>query len=116
MVKPKNYTKSTSTCRECTIHLRKRLHNVTFKRRAPRAVSEIRKFAKKQMGTEDVRIDVNLNQYIWSKGVRNVPTRVRVLLTKKRNEDEDSENEMYTLVQWVQVDSFKGLLNEKSAQ
>lgn len=27
--------------RECTIHLHKRLHGVTFKKRAPRAVREI---------------------------------------------------------------------------
>jgi len=33
--------------REYTINLHKRIHGVTFKKRAPRAIAEIRKFAKK---------------------------------------------------------------------
>jgi large subunit ribosomal protein L31e len=37
--------------RECTIHLHKRLYGVTFKKRAPRAIREVKKFAVKQMGT-----------------------------------------------------------------
>jgi large subunit ribosomal protein L31e len=41
-----------------------------FKRRAPRAITEIRKFAEKQMGTPDVRIDTRLNKHLWSQGVR----------------------------------------------
>ncbi|CAN8012119.1 unnamed protein product [Ixodes pacificus] len=56
--------------REYSIHLHKRLHGVGFKRRAPRAIKEIKKFAEKQMGTSDVRIDTRLNKYIWSKGIR----------------------------------------------
>jgi large subunit ribosomal protein L31e len=36
--------------REYTVHLHKRLHGVGFKRKAPRAIKEIRKFAEKQMG------------------------------------------------------------------
>ena len=38
--------------REYTIHLRKVLHGVGFKKRAPRAVKEVKAFAKKMMGTE----------------------------------------------------------------
>ena len=38
--------------REYTIHLRKLLHGVGFKKRAPRAVKEVKAFAKKAMGTE----------------------------------------------------------------
>lgn len=56
--------------RECTIHLSKRVHNIGFKKRAPRAIKEIRKFAEKEMGTQDVRIDTRLNKHIWSKGIR----------------------------------------------
>ena len=58
--------------RECTIHLSKRVHNIGFKKRAPRAIKEIRKFAEKEMGTNDVRIDTRLNKHIWSKGIRYV--------------------------------------------
>ena len=96
--------------REYTIHLHKRIHGIGFKRRAPRAIKEIRKFAEKTMGTPDVRIDTRLNKHVWHKGVKNVPFRVRVRLARKRNEDEDSIHKLYTLVTIVEgVTSFKGL-------
>jgi large subunit ribosomal protein L31e len=98
--------------REYTVHLHKRLHGVGFKKRAPRAIKEIRRFAEKQMGTQDVRIDTRLNKYVWSKGIRNVPYRVRVRLARRRNEDEDSPNKLYTLVTHVTVTTFKGLQTE----
>merc|ERR1712071_640380 len=75
--------------REYTINLHRRIHGIGFKRRAPRAIKEIRKFAAQQMRTEDVRIDARLN-----------------------NEDEDSANQMYTLVTFVPVATFKGLQTE----
>ena len=43
-----------------------------FKRRAPRAIKEIKKFAEKMMGTPDIRVDTNLNKHVWSKGIRYV--------------------------------------------
>ena len=44
--------------------------NRGFKKRAPRAVKEVKKFATKMMGTEDVRVDTRLNKAIWSQGIR----------------------------------------------
>merc|ERR1740124_1154589 len=55
------------------------------------------------MLTKDVRIDTKLNKAIWSQGVRNV---------RKRNEDEDAKEKMFTLVQHVPVESFKNLQTE----
>mmetsp|Transcript_2143 Transcript_2143/g.2488 ORF Transcript_2143/g.2488 Transcript_2143/m.2488 type:complete len:131 (+) Transcript_2143:313-705(+) len=95
--------------RDYTIHLSKYTHRVTFKKKAPRAVKEIKKFAEKAMGTKDVRIDAQLNKYVWSRGVKNVPTRVRVRLTRKRNEDEEAAEKLYTIAQLIEVTSFKGL-------
>ncbi|PKU43785.1 neuronal pas hypothetical protein [Limosa lapponica baueri] len=95
--------------REYTINIHKRIHGVGFKKRAPRALKEIRKFAMKEMGTPDVRIDTRLNKAVWAKGIRNVPYRIRVRLSRKRNEDEDSPNKLYTLVTYVPVTTFKGL-------
>merc|ERR1712179_255606 len=96
--------------KECTVNIHKRIHGIGFKYRAPRAVKELRKFAEKQMGTPDVRIDTRLNKHIWSQGVRNVPYRVRVRLARKRNEDEDSAHKLYTLVTYVPVATFKGTM------
>ncbi|XP_018579285.1 60S ribosomal protein L31 [Anoplophora glabripennis] len=98
--------------REYTVNLHKRLHGIGFKKRAPRAIKAIRQFAEKQMGTPDVRIDTRLNKQLWSKGIRNVPFRVRVRLSRRRNDDEDSVNKLYTLVTYVSVSSFKGLQTE----
>lgn len=66
MVDKKSRVKDAVT-REYTINLHKRLHKVTFKNRAPRAVKEIKKFAAKHMRTSDVRVDVKLNKAIWSR-------------------------------------------------
>jgi large subunit ribosomal protein L31e len=98
--------------RDFTIHLSKRVHRFQFKRRAPRAIKEIRKFAQKAMGTQDIRVDAGLNKYVWATGIKNPPTRVRVRLSRKRNEDEDADEKLYTLAQLVEVSSFKGLQTE----
>ncbi|XP_032986496.1 60S ribosomal protein L31-like [Rhinolophus ferrumequinum] len=95
--------------REYTTNIHKRTHGVGFKKPAPRALKEIRKFAMKEMGTPDVRIDTRLNKAVWAKGIRNVPYRSRVWLSRKRNEDEDSPNKFYTLVAYVPVTTFKNL-------
>uniref|UniRef100_A0A1L8EHX0 Large ribosomal subunit protein eL31 n=1 Tax=Haematobia irritans TaxID=7368 RepID=A0A1L8EHX0_HAEIR len=117
MAKTKGETRNKSAInevvtRECTIHLSKRVHNIGFKKRAPRAIKEIRKFAEKEMGTNDVRIDTRLNKHIWSKGIRSTPFRVRVRLARRRNDDEDSPNKLYTLVTYVPVATFKNLQTE----
>ncbi|GMT29173.1 hypothetical protein PFISCL1PPCAC_20470, partial [Pristionchus fissidentatus] len=95
--------------REYTINLHKRIHGMSFKRRAPRAIDQIRKFAELQMKTKDVRIDSRLNKAVWSKGIRNVPYRVRVRLSRRRNDDEDSPHKLYTLVTYVPCTNFKKL-------
>ena len=82
-------TLNEAVTREYTINIHKRMHGVGFKKCAPRALKEIRKFAMKEMGTPDVRIDTRLNKAAWAKGIRNVPYWIHVWLSRKRNEDED---------------------------
>lgn len=43
---------------------------------------------------------------------RNPPFRIRVRLSRRRNDDEDSVNKLYTLVTYVPVESFKELQTE----
>eukprot|EP00958_Prasinococcus_capsulatus_P026954 scaffold5088_cov308-Prasinococcus_capsulatus_cf.AAC.1 len=126
--------------RQYTINLHKRLHGITFKRKAPRAVKEIKAFAKKHMGTSDVRLDVKLNKAIWSRGIRcgapsasqpppllstrsppaaaagcehverHVPGKLRIQIARKRNDDEDAKEELYSYVTHVEgVTSFDSL-------
>ncbi|XP_006876275.1 PREDICTED: 60S ribosomal protein L31-like [Chrysochloris asiatica] len=94
---------------EYTINIHKRIHGVGFKKRAPRALKEIRKFAMKEMGTADMHIDTRFNKTVWAKGIRNVPNHIPVRLSRKRNEDEDSPNKLYTLVTYVPATTFKNL-------
>ncbi|XP_057771044.1 60S ribosomal protein L31-like [Salvia miltiorrhiza] len=83
----------------------------TFKKKAPNAIKEIRKFAQKAMGTNDVRVDVKLNKHIWSRGIRSVPRRIRVRIARKRNDDEDAKDELYSLVTVAEIPEggLKGL-------
>ncbi|KAI9789908.1 MAG: 60S ribosomal protein L31 [Peltula sp. TS41687] len=116
--------------REYTIHLHKRVFGVSFKKRAPRAIKEIRKFAEKAMvttfhciqhdsspliyamcakGTHDVRLDPQLNKKVWESGVKGVPFRLRVRISRKRNDEEGAKEKLYSYVQAVNVKNPKGL-------
>ncbi len=85
--------------RKIKINLHKQLHDVQFKKKAPRAIKILKKLAQRNMGTKDVRVDPELNKELWKKGVRNLQTRIEVILERKKKEDEEeSEEKMYTLV------------------
>ena len=55
------------------------------------------------MGTTDVRIDVKLNKHVWSSGIQSVPRRVRVRIARKRNDEEDAKEELYSLVTVAEI-------------
>lgn len=92
------------------MRLSKLVYKIPFKKRAPRAIREIRKHVERVMSTKDVRIDTKLNKAIWANGIRNVPRRIRIRMSRKRNTEDDS---FYTLVQHVHVTSFKELTHNK---
>lgn len=121
---------------------------MSFKKRAPRAVKEIRAFATQamvrvenilrslvtikmrlqrlerqseatyerenltnllQQGTKDVRLDPQLNKKVWESGVKGVPFRIRVRISRKRNDEEGAKEKLYSYVQAVNVKNPKGL-------
>ena len=85
--------------RRIKVNLHKQLHGVQFKKKAPCAVKVIKQLVRRNMLTKDVRIDPELNKEIWRNGVRNLPTRVEIIMERKKNEDEEEGQEkMYTLV------------------
>lgn len=54
-------------------------------KRAPRAIKEIKEFVRKHMEDKsssgerkDVWVDYRLNELIWSRGIENPPSKVRV--------------------------------------
>ncbi|GAA5983865.1 hypothetical protein JCM11641_006401 [Rhodosporidiobolus odoratus] len=97
--------------REYTIHLHTRVHGQGFKHRAPSAVKAVRIFAQKHMGTKKVLLEPSVNAAIWGKGIKNVPHRLRLRLSRKRNDDDDApaDEKLYTLVSVVPTTDFKGL-------
>lgn len=78
----------------------------------------MKEFARKQMGTKKVLLDVGLNAAIWGKGIKNVPHRIRVRLSRKRNDDEDApkDEKLYVLASFVPTKEFKGLQTTVSAK
>ena len=85
--------------RKLTVNLHKQLQGVQFKKKAPRAIKVIKELVKRNMLTKDVRIDPELNKEIWKNGIRNLPTRIEIIMERKKNEDEEEGQEkMYTLV------------------
>ncbi|KAM7194299.1 Ribosomal protein L31e domain containing protein [Naviculisporaceae sp. PSN 640] len=95
--------------REYTVHLHKRLHGVTFKKRAPKAIKEIKAFATQAMGTTDVRLDPQLNKKVWEQGVKGVPYRLRIRISRRRNDEEGAKEKLYSYVQAVNVKNPKGM-------
>ena len=61
-------------------------------KRANRAIKEIKKFLMKHMKTEEVKMDHSLNNSLWARGRRNIPTRVRIKAVK----DDDGIVWVYT--------------------
>merc|ERR1711959_690365 len=104
MAKGKSNARSDCVTREFTINMHKRLHSSTFKKRAPRAIRAIKKFATQMLGTSDVRVHPQLNKAVWAKGVKNVPHRLRVRCERRLNEDEDAKEKLFTIVTHVIVD------------
>ena len=59
--------------RDCTIHLAKAVHGIQFKKKAPRAIREIKKFAAKEMRTQ-------VNAILYSDTLKSVHN---IFLTNK---------------------------------
>jgi len=60
-------------------------------------------------GTKDVRLDPQLNKKVWESGIKGVPFRLRVRISRKRNDEEGAKEKLYSFVQAVNVKNPKGL-------
>ena len=54
-------------------------------------------------GTRDVRLDPQLNKKVWESGIKGVPYRLRVRISRKRNDEEGAKEKLYSYVQAVNV-------------
>jgi large subunit ribosomal protein L31e len=97
-----------------TVDLHRMLKDYHGKFRAPRAVRELRKVAAHVMHTEAelVRVNPSLNVHLLSGGIRNVPNKVRVKISRKQGKDA-METEVAWVSQIVTKDQFSGLSTVK---
>jgi len=51
-------------------------------RRAEKAMTLLRKFTERHMKPTEVVIDPAVNEYIWARGIRKPPRKIRVKMTK----------------------------------
>ena len=81
-------TKKESEAREYTIPLRARYQHVARYKKTPKAVKTIKEFLVKHMKIYDrdlkkIKIDRFLNEYLWFRGIKNPPHKVKVKVTKE---------------------------------
>ncbi|KAI5191667.1 large subunit ribosomal protein L31e [Nematocida sp. AWRm77] len=95
-----------------TFNLWRLVKGCSKKRWADCAVRNLRNEIKKQYKTNmDVKIDIDLNKAIWSRGKKHLPTRIRVEISKRPSKKENRQEEI--IVKNVFVPTFKGLQSEK---
>jgi large subunit ribosomal protein L31e len=61
-----------------------------------------------------VRVEQGLNRAIWAHGIRNLDRKIRIRVSRQRNEDEDAKEKFFSLIQHVAVEDFKGLQTERT--
>jgi large subunit ribosomal protein L31e len=54
-------------------------------KRAQKAVIYIRSFLQKHMKSEDIIIDMGLNEKIWERGIQKIPSKIRVKAEKQED-------------------------------
>src|SRR3990167_7018089 len=75
--------------REYTIPLRENVAKVARYKRANKAVKTIKEFLVRHMKVRDrdldkIRIDKQLNEFVWSRGIRSPPRKVKVKVMQDR--------------------------------
>lgn len=59
------------------------------RKRAPRAVRELRSFLQRHTKTDTVLIDKSVNERLWSRGIQKPLPRIRVKATKHIEDEEE---------------------------
>jgi len=51
-------------------------------KRAKRAIKEIKEFLMRHMKADEVKIDSSLNEAVWERGIRKIPSKIRIKAVK----------------------------------
>lgn len=73
-------------------------------------LGQITDWTSTPQGTSDVRLDPQLNKKVWEQGVKGVPYRIRVRISRRRNDEDGAKEKLYSYVQAVNVKNPKGLV------
>jgi large subunit ribosomal protein L31e len=103
---------STEIVREYIIPLREKSRPVPRYKKTPKAVKTIKEFLARHMKVENrdlnkIKISKDLNQFLWAKGIRKHPHKIKVKAVKKE------ENIIVELVDYPNNLKFKKLREEK---
>jgi large subunit ribosomal protein L31e len=98
--------------REYVIPLREKSRSVPRYKKTPKAVKTIKEFLARHMNVENrdlnkVKISKDLNQFLWAKGIRKHPHKIKVKAIK------EGENIIVELVDYPNNLKFKKLREEK---
>merc|ERR1719499_3028324 len=55
------------------------------------------------MGTEKVKLEAGLNKAVWAKGIRNIPRRIRVRISRQLDDEEDRQDDYISVVSHVDI-------------
>ncbi|MFH1210191.1 MAG: 50S ribosomal protein L31e [archaeon] len=90
-----------------TIPLRKEFLKAPKYKRTAKAIRAIKKFMKKHMKNEDVRIGKYLNLEMWKHGRKNPPSRIQVKATTEKIKKKDKE------IEYVKIELINAPVEKK---
>jgi len=67
-----------------------RVKRESRRKRAPKAIKEIRSFMERHLKTDSFVIDESINERIWERGIEKIPPRIRVKVTEEEVEEEEA--------------------------
>jgi large subunit ribosomal protein L31e len=73
----------------------------------------IKTYVRKSMGTTDVRLDPSLNKYVWSSGIKSVPSKVRLIITRKKSDGDSKLKKPFCTVNALIVPTFDKLKTKR---
>ncbi len=84
------------------VHLRDGFIKVPRYKRAKKAVSHLREFIKRHMKSKEVYISKKVNEFIWSRGIKNPPPRIKVVAVK-----EEAITKVFLPEEWEEMKKSK---------
>lgn len=101
--------------REYVIPLREKTRSAVRYKKTPKAIKSIKEFIARHMKVENrdlnkVKLSLYLNQFMWARGIKNPPAKIKVKATKK------GENVLVELVNYPEKLKFIKAREEKQGK